>query len=163
MMMFRPRFRSSAFVVCVSLVAQAQCLAECLALPCEELGVVAHGDGEHSGSAPSASGCHGAPARTEDPSAEMFDLPVAHSHAAADTTANHVPESDESCGTHVTWSSGPGQVLLTMALVSLDGAVSELDVASVGSVSAVALASTESHTAWRDPWLAHKRAVVLRH
>ena len=68
--------RAMLLMLCFSIVAQGQCLAQCLALPCEETHAI-HQSAEHSSSVPTSPGnCHG-----ETPE----------------------PSENEGCGNHASW------------------------------------------------------------
>ena len=68
--------RATLLMMCFSIVAQGQCLAQCLALPCEETHAI-HKGAEHTSSVPTSAGnCH-------------------------DETPE--PSDNEGCGNHASW------------------------------------------------------------
>ena len=63
--------RATLLMLCFSIVAQGQCLAQCLALPCEETHAI-HQSAEHSSSVPTSPGnCHD---ETPEPSENEGDV-----------------------------------------------------------------------------------------
>ena len=146
MMAATPMLRAVLLVLCFAVVAQGQCLAQCLALPCEETHAI-HEGAEHTSSARTRLGnCHGA------------GYGGSGSNPAAPEPSE--PSDNEDCGNHPSWRTVSASRLEKITTktskfaASLERLPLETDIASRGLLR-------EQSVSLTNPLLPHVRSTVL--
>ena len=111
--------RSLALALSVGIVLQLQCVAKCIALPCEQIHG-AHQDAEPASPRPSLASCHGDTAEHHQPAGAPDSSP------------------DEPCGSHSSWTASSATKISKLDKLDLGcGAITSVSVADASMATLV--------------------------